>query len=412
MSTPLFTKEMKDTHTILVPNMLPIHFTLMREIFRQYGYNAVLLENDSRAIVDEGLRYVHNDMCYPALIVIGQMLDALKNGGYDPDKTALMITQTGGGCRASNYIHLLRKALERSGYGQIPVISLNLQGLDNAPGFRLTFGMLARLMYAVVAGDLLMWVANQCRPYEKTPGDTDRLVRHWVEVITKEWRGRHASYRSLKKKFPKILDSFAKLEKIPRKAVKVGVVGEIFVKYAPVGNNHLEEFLLSEGAEVVCPGLLDFCMYCVVNGINDQVLYGGKTDLFNRIGYRYLLGKQRDVIEAIREHGVFRAPMAFDNTRALAESYISPGVKMGEGWLLTVEMAELIHQGVNNIICTQPFGCLPNHIVGKGMMNLIKARNPGANIVAIDYDPGASEVNQQNRIKMMLASAKEALEKV
>lgn len=407
----IFTKEMKQTHTLLIPNMLPVHFTLIREILQQYGYKAELLRNDSHGVVDEGLRYVHNDMCYPALLVIGQMIDALESGAYDPKKVAFMITQTGGGCRASNYIYLLRKALERSGYADIPVVSLNALGLDDAPGFRLTLGMTAKFIYAVVVGDFLMCIANQCRPYEQTPGDTDRMVDRWTKTVLALWRKRGVvTYRGVKRLYLQILQDFADIPKLPRAAVKVGVVGEIFVKYAPIGNNHLEDFLLAEGAEVVVPGLLDFLMYCVCNGMDDQKLYGDKPiiGLATRVAYNYLKNKQRDAIDAINAHGVFAPPMAFNNTRALAASYISPGVKMGEGWLLTVEMVELIHQGVNNIVCTQPFGCLPNHIVGKGMMNQIKTRHPGANVVAIDYDPGASEVNQQNRIKMMLANANRA----
>ena len=410
---PVFTEEMKQTHTILLPTMLPIHFTFMKKMLDQYGYRSELLTNEGRAVVDEGLKNVHNDTCYPALLVIGQMIDALKSGKYDTDHVALMITQTGGGCRASNYIFLLRKALRESGFGHVPVISLNFSGLDSAPGFKLTVPMLMRLVYAIVLGDFLMLLANQCKPYEQSEGDTDRMVSKWMDRILKSWSGdRLVRYKKVKAMYPAILSDFAAIPRNQKRKVRVGIVGEIYVKYSPMGNNHLEDFLRAEGAEVVVPGLLDFCLYCVYNGIMDNKLYGGKLlyTMACRVVYRYFLSKQRDMIAAVKAHGQFDAPMAFSQTNAMVEDYISHGVKMGEGWLLTVEMAELIAEGVNNIVCTQPFGCLPNHIVAKGMINKIKAKHPDANIVAIDYDPGASEVNQQNRIKMMLANATMQLE--
>lgn len=405
---PVFTEEMKKTHTILLPMMLPIHFTFMQKIMEQFGYKAELLTNDSRDVVNEGLKNVHNDTCYPALLVIGQMISALKSGKYDVDKVALMITQTGGGCRASNYIFLLRKALEKSGFGHVPVISLNFSGLEENPGFRLTVPLIIRLVYAVVLGDFLMLLSNQCKPYEREHGYTDAMVRKWMDIILENWGdGTLIRYSKVKAFYPKILADFASIPKTGEIKVKVGIVGEIYVKYSPMGNNHLEDFLLSEGAEAVIPGLMDFCLYCIYNGIVDRKLYGGKwlSSKVNGIAYRYFVSKQRDMIAAIRRHGVFDPPMSFEATNKLAGSYINHGVKMGEGWLLTVEMAELIEKGVKNIVCTQPFGCLPNHIVGKGMINEIKAKHPDANIVAIDYDPGASEVNQQNRIKMMLANS-------
>nr|WP_122011884.1 2-hydroxyacyl-CoA dehydratase [Maliibacterium massiliense] len=403
-----FTKEMKRTHTILLPDMLPIHFKLISQVMQQYGYKTQLLQNAGHQVVEEGLKNVHNDTCYPALLVIGQMIDALKSGRYDTHRVALMITQTGGGCRASNYIFLLRKALEKSGFGYVPVISLNFKGLEDCPGFTLKLSMLMKAVYAVILGDFLMLLANQCRPYEMHKGDTDALVEKWTRRVLDAWARRTPlSFRSVKKQYGAILEDFAALSKCGVRKPRVGIVGEIYVKYSPLANNHLEDFLQAEGAEVVVPGLMDFCMYCINNGMVDRALYGASAlrSLACRIGYRYFVRKQRDMIQAIREHGVFRAPMPFPETNKLAGDYISHGVKMGEGWLLTVEMAELIAGGVDNIVCAQPFGCLPNHIVGKGMINQIKQKHPEANIVAIDYDPGASQVNQQNRIKMMLASA-------
>lgn len=405
---PLFTREMKGTHTILIPTMLPVHFAFMEQIFKLYGYNCKVLSNSGSQVIEEGLKYVHNDTCYPALIVIGQLIDAVKSGEYDTDKIAFMITQTGGGCRASNYIFLLRKALKKSGLGHIPVISLNFSGLDSAPGFKLSLGLIRRLVYAVVLGDFITCIANQCRPYEVNPGDTDRVVDKWRSFFISQWRkSRLSGYKNILCEYGNILDDFAKIPKQGEAKPRVGIVGEIYVKYSPMGNNNLEEFLLSEGAEPVVPGLMDFCMYCCYNGTVNRNLYGGGAlaAKATKLAYNFFLKKQHDMIDAIKRHGVFHAPTPFEKTCAMAGDYINQGVKMGEGWLLTAEMAELISDGVNNIICTQPFGCLPNHIAGKGMINKLKEKHPDANIVAIDYDPGASRVNQQNRIKMMLSNA-------
>ena len=409
MERPVFTKEMKETHTILLPTMLPIHFNLMSQILNQHGYHSVVLANDSRSVINEGLRNVHNDTCYPALLVIGQFIDALESGKYDLDKVALLITQTGGGCRASNYIHLLRKALEKSGYGKIPVISLSVGGLESNPGFKLTLPIIIQFLYAVLLGDLLMLLSNQCTPYEVNKGDTKAMVDRWEKRLLDEFAStKIVHYSHIREFYDQILADFAKIPKTGEKKVRVGIVGEIYVKYSPLGNNNLEDFLLSEGAEVVVPGLLDFCMYCVYNGLVDQRLYGGKFVKYqgSRIAYRYLLKKQKDVIAAIKRQGVFQSQTPFDKTVTLCDPYINHGVKMGEGWLLTSEILELIDEGVRNVVCTQPFGCLPNHIVAKGMIRSIKEKNPDANLVAVDYDPGASTVNQQNRIKLMLANAR------
>lgn len=406
---PIFTMEMKREYTILVPTMLPIHFKLMLNILREYGYNCELLENTGKDVVDCGLRNVHNDTCYPALLVIGQFIDALQSGKYDVNKVALLITQTGGGCRASNYIHLLRKALKKSGFGHVPVISLSIGGLEKNPGFKLSIHMLHRIFYGLLYGDLLMLLANQCRPYEMVQGGTDALVEQWAQRLTQDMKGRGSlAYKRVLATYDAIIRDFAALQRVPGEKIRVGVVGEIYVKFSPLGNNNLEEFLLSEGAEVVVPGLLDFMLYCFFNVLNDHTLYGIGSPVsaaLYRAFYNWLLKKQADVIAAIRKEGTFRPGGYFRHTRSLVHGYISEGVKMGEGWLLTAEMLELIEQGTTNIVCTQPFGCLPNHIVGKGMMRVIKQRNPAANIVAVDYDPGATRINQENRIKLMLANA-------
>ena len=393
---------MKRDYTILVPTMLPTHFKLIVNILNARGYHAVLLENSGRRVRELGLRYVHNDACYPAILVIGQFLDALENGGFDPHKTALMLSQTGGGCRASNYISLLRKALERAGYGYMPVISFNLAGMEKNPGFKLTPALTLKMFRAVMFGDVLADLRNQCLPYEAQPGDTEALSALWTKKLT------DGSYhKNLLRTCSDMIADFAKITRTGLGKPRVGVVGEIFVKFSPLGNNDLENLLISEGAEVVVPGLLDFCLYCVYNGILDYELYGINwlKAVISKLVYRYLINKQAGIIRLFKRSGVFSEPAAFDRTRRLVEGYLGSGVKMGEGWLLTAEMLELIESGVTNVVCTQPFGCLPNHIVGKGMMRLIKERNAQANIVAIDYDSGASRINQENRIKLMLANA-------
>lgn len=406
----VFTEEMKKTHTILVPNMLPMHFKMISKVMGRSGYRMELLETSGPQIAETGLKYVHNDTCYPAILVIGQFIDALQSGKYDPDRVALILFQTGGGCRASNYIHLLRKALEKAGMGHVPVISLSLAGLEKHPGFQLSLNVIMKMMYGVLYGDLLMTLVNQCKPFELRRGDAQALADKWTDRLAEELTVK-ASYRQVKANYRRILEEFAAIPMEKTDKVKVGIVGEIFVKYSPLGNNNLEQFLVDEGAEAVVPGLLDFCLYCVYNNLLDRKLYGmqKQVQLAYRIAYRYLVNKERDMIEAIRAHGRFEPPTLFTHTIGLVQGTISMGVKMGEGWLLTAEMLELADKGVGNIVCTQPFGCLPNHICGKGMINKIRELYPQANITPIDYDPSATRVNQENRIKLMLAVARERL---
>ena len=396
---------MKQTHTILIPDMLPIHFGLIMEIFRAGGYKMELLTTSTRSVVDEGLKHVHNDTCYPALLVIGQFIDALKSGKYDVNKVALLISQTGGGCRASNYIHLLRKALDEE-FPQIPVLSLNFSGLEKDSGFKITAGMFLQMLYAVLYGDLLMSLYNTCRAYELNKGDSKAVLEKWQAKIAELFR--KGSYRKTKKLYREILADFSKIERTKEKKVRVGIVGEIYVKYSPLANNHLEDFLISEGCEPVVPAFLDFCLYCAVNTVNDGKIYNFSTNTTKIFGiaYKLIYGMQKQMIRIVKEHGEFDPPHDFEDLRAYADKYMHQGVKMGEGWLIPAEMAALAHGGVENIICTQPFGCLPNHIVAKGMSRVIKEAFPQANIVAVDYDPGATRVNQENRIKLMLANAK------
>ncbi|HIU41932.1 MAG TPA: 2-hydroxyacyl-CoA dehydratase [Candidatus Egerieicola faecale] len=407
----LFTKQMREEgYTILAPNMLPVHFKLFAKAFQQAGYNVVPLTSSGREIVNEGLHDVHNDTCYPALLVIGQLINALKSGKYDLNKVALMITQTGGGCRASNYIHLLRKALKKTGFEDIPVISLNLSGMEKNPGFSLTLPLVKQLIYSIVYGDLLMMLANQTRPYENNPGDSDAAVDRWADKLVKEYQdSKNVTYKKVQENIEKILCDFDQIPITPDPdKIKVGIVGEIFVKYAPLGNNNLEAFLQSEGVEVVVPGLMDFVIFKVDNRKVDPDLYGGGFLKHSIASWfeDYLIGWERDLHAAIARHPRYHAGMTFDQIKEQVKGYVGYGNKMGEGWLLTAEMLELIHTGTPNIVCTQPFGCLPNHVAGKGMIRLIKENNPTANIVAIDYDPGATAINQENRIKLMIANAK------
>ena len=405
----LFTKEMKEEYTLLMPQMLPVHFGMMKKLLECEGYKVDMLTTNHRGIVDEGLKYVHNDTCYPALLVIGQLIDAVRHGGYDPHKVGLLITQTGGGCRASNYIHLLRKALEKADMAYIPVVSVNLSGLEKNPGFSLTLPFVRKAVYAMMYGDIIVNVANQVRPYEVEGGAADRMIDAWSQRLVDGFQaGKGMSRRQMRANFDAICADFAAIPVAGEPKIRVGVVGEIYVKFAPLGNNNLEKFLLSEGVEPVVPGLTDFIIFKIYNRVADVELYGGKW--IKKAGctafMKYIEACQRDMIAALEQSGRFRAPGTFQDLHRLVHGYLGDGNKMGEGWLLTAEMLELIHSGTNNIVCTQPFGCLPNHIVGKGMIRKLKDDYPYSNIVAIDYDPGATRINQENRIKLMLANAK------
>ena len=408
----LFLEENKKDYTLLVPTMLPIHFALLKQMLKEFGYSVELLESKGMEVAQTGLKYVHNDTCYPATLVIGQLMDAVLSGKYDTHKIALVISQTGGGCRASNYLFLLKKALKKAGLSYIPVLSFNFSGLDTQPGFRFTIPQFYNLAKCLLYGDLLMLLKNQCLPYEVNKGESDRLVQFWVEKLSNEFKDKkNLKYKHVKANFEPIVESFSKIELNVVPKPKVGIVGEIFVKYSPLGNNDLEDFLYREGAEVYVPGLLDFMLYCIYNNVIDYDFYGMKKikAVVSKLIYNFLLKKEQDIIDAVKKSGKFVPPSLFDDTIKSRKGYISKGVKMGEGWLLTAEMIELVERGFGNIICTQPFGCLPNHIVGKGMMKEIRERNPEANIIAIDYDASASKINQENRIKLMLSNAKEKL---
>lgn len=408
----VFTESMKKDYTLLVPTMLPIHFELLKSMLINFGYNVEVLDKRGTEVAQTGLKYVHNDTCYPATLVIGELLDAVFSGKFDTHKIALVISQTGGGCRASNYLYLLKKALKKAGYGYIPVLSFNFSGLKTQPGFKFSIPQFYNMAKCLFYGDLLMLLQNQCQPYEKTKGETKSLVDFWTEKLASEFSNKKfLKYKHIRSNFDLIVQSFAKIERKKEKKVKVGIVGEIFVKYSPLGNNDLEKFLAEEGCEVYMPGLLDFMLYSIYNNVIDMNLYGMKklTAIVSKFIYKFLLKKEEDIIEAVVSNSDFDPPTSFAETLKMREGYISEGVKMGEGWLLTAEMVELMERGINNIICAQPFGCLPNHIVGKGVMKTMREKNPNANIIAIDYDASASKINQENRIKLMLSNAKEKL---
>ena len=403
---PKFTPEMKATHTILIPDMLPWHFDLLVHVMRLHGYKVEVLKNEGRAVIDEGLKHVHNDACFPALCVIGQYLDALKSGKFDPKHTAVMITQSGGGCRASNYIPLIRKALKAE-FPEVPVLSLNFAGLEKGNGLELSLGFLLELAYAIFYGDLIMSCFNQTKPYEKHEGDTAKAREECVAHIRSTFDKK--TYNRFTRNVKYILDIFQKVpvELVPK--VKVGIVGEIYVKYSPLGNSHLEDFLLSEGCEPVVPALMDFILYCVINNLNDAKFYGRRnisTPVFG-IAYKWLLGKQRKLIRLTKKYSRFEPVHDFEHLRRCADRVMNQGVKMGEGWLIPAEMAALAETGTENIVCAQPFGCLPNHIAGKGAVRTLKKLYEHENIVPVDYDPSATRVNQENRIKLMLATARE-----
>ena len=409
----IFTKEMKKNYTLLCPQMSPIHFELIEPAIRSFGYNLVVLQNDDKTAVDTGLKYVNNDACYPSLIVIGQIMDALLSGKYDLDHTAVLMSQTGGGCRASNYIGFIRRALEKAGMAQIPVISINANGMETNPGFTYTPSMLVKALQAVVYGDVFMRVLYATRPYEAVPGSANALHEKWKKICVKALSTKSAGMMTFVKNIRGIIHDFDNLERTNVHKPKVGIVGEILVKFSPTANNHIVELLESEGAEAVMPDLMDFLLYCFYNSNFKADNLGMKRSTAHLCNMAIsLLEYMRKAARiALEKSTHFTPPSRIKDLAVMANDFVSLGNQTGEGWFLTGEMLELIKSGVNNIVCVQPFGCLPNHIVGKGVIKELRYANPKANIIAVDYDPGASEVNQLNRIKLMLSTAQKNLEK-
>lgn len=408
----LFTKEMKkQRYTILAPQMSPIHFELLAEAFNNCGYNLEILPSNDKKAVDHGLKYVNNDACYPSIIVVGQFVEALKSGKYDLNKTALMITQTGGGCRATNYIAFVRKALKDMGLSHIPVISLSTAGLESNPGFTISLKLLESAMMAVCYGDLFMRVLYKTRPYEKEPGSANALHMKWNEICKKSLRKPGIS--SYRKNIRGIVKDFDELPLRDIVKPKVGLVGEILVKFHPTANNSVVDLIESEGAEAVMPDLMDFLLYCCYGAIHKHKVLSNKYSSMqiSKLAIRAIEMFRKPMKRCLEESKRFTPPSDIYTLAGGAKEVLSLGNNTGEGWFLTAEMIELIHSGTPNIVCMQPFACLPNHVTGKGMIKALRRLYPDSNIVAVDYDPGASEVNQLNRIRLMLSAAFKNLNK-
>ncbi len=407
-----FTKEMrKDNYTIIAPRMSPLHFSILESAFNKYGYNLEILKNDNRAAIDTGLKYVNNDACYPSIVVVGQIMDAVLSGKYDTDKLAIMMSQTGGCCRASNYVGFIRRALNKAGLSHIPVISLNAGKIETNNGFKLSAKLLIDAIKSLIYGDVIMRCLYATRPYECVLGSANKLADKWITVCQKSITDKKSGYK-FNEVCQHIVDDFDTLpidETI--KKVRVGIVGEILVKYMPLANNNLVNILEKEDAEVVVPDFIDFINYSLYNGKYKHKYLGKKaiSEIASDIGISLINLIRKPAVEALKNSKRFDAPVHISKIANLTKPFLSLGNQYGEGWFLTGEMAELLSTDVNNIVCIQPFGCLPNHVVGKGVIKKLKAIYPKANIAAIDYDPGASEVNQLNRIKLMLATAKKEL---
>ena len=407
--TPVFTEEMRKNYTILTPDIFPLHLELVVRVFRKYGYNIEILHARGKAVIDKGLEHIHNDMCYPAVCVAGQFIDALKSGKYDPHKVALVLFQTGGGCRASNYIWVLRKALEEMGMGYVPVLSLSLNKMEKHPGFKLVPSLLYKGLMSLVYGDMLTLLKNQTKPYEKNKGETDKLTSLWIEkLVDSLMAGKLLIGPAFRRTLKEIAASYASIPRTTEKKVKVGIVGEIYVKYSPLGNNGLEDFLEKEGCEFMVPGVLPFFFYMFDNRINAKNLYGEKKGVsVSLLGMKFAKHIEKVMDKVLDEYPMFKKPSTFSHEKELVDPILNRGVVMAEGWLLAAEVGELIELGYNNVICVQPFGCLPNHIVGKGTIRVLREKYKDANIFPIDYDSSASTVNQENRIKLMLSMARE-----
>ena len=402
---PLFTKEMKRDYTILLPQMAPMHFNFIEVALNECGYNAVLLPQADTHAVEEGLRYVNNDSCYPAIVSLGQIISEVKSGKYDLDKLAIFLSQTGGGCRASNYIPLLRKALASMNLSHIPVVSINIAGLEKNPGFKLSAGLMKRIIMSLVYGDLLMRVVHATRPYECEAGAVDKLYEQWNEKIKENIA--NSNFHQFSKNLQQIVNDFDNIPITDEKKPKIGVVGEILVKYHPNANNEIVKIIEKEGGEAVVLDLIDFFLYGMYSkGFNYEHLSGTYMQMLaNSAAIKFIEMFRKPMRVALRKSKRFHEPAYIEQVAKKAEQIISLGNQCGEGWLLTGEMIELMEMGVTNIACLQPFGCLPNHVTGKGVMKALRNYNKLANIVAIDYDPGASNVNQLNRIKLMMATA-------
>ena len=407
----IFTKEMKKTYTILVPQMAPIHFELLETAVKSCGYNVVLLRNCTNHTVETGLKYVNNDACYPSILVTGQMIEALQSGKYDPNKTALIMSQTGGGCRATNYIGFIRKALKDAGFPNVPVISFNVVGMEKMPGFKITLPLIERLLKSVVYADLLQKMLTKNRAYEINKGETKKLFDIWLDKCKKLVV--KSSMKDFKSSIYEMVEDFEKIE-LDKTLIKpkVGIVGEVLIKYHPFGNNYVAEKLEEGGAEVILPDFMGFVKFIATHKITfNQLIKTDKTKakLFKAAIKLIDILEKDSVIALSNSKKEYLLPCNIWELEDKVKNILSIGNQTGEGWFLTAEMIEYIEHGIPNIVCVQPFACLPNHVVGKGVIKTIREKYPEANISPIDYDPGASETNQTNRIKLLMTVAKDNL---
>ena len=408
-----YTKEMQDAgYTIIGPQMSPIHFDILEPVFKKHGYNVVILDNDNRTAIDTGLKFVNNDACYPSITVVGQIMEAVLSGRYDTDRLAILMSQTGGCCRASNYVGFIRRALDKAGYSHIPVISLNANGMEKNEGFKIfNPKMLLDAAHALIYGDLFMRCLYHVRPYELVPGSANELHRKWVDICIDSIVNKKSkwSFKKVCRGIVEAFDSFPIDETL--KKPRVGVVGEILVKYMPLANNHVVELLEREGAEAVVPDLIDFFNYSLMKSDYRHKFYGTskKGYLLSKLGLKLIAWLRRPAVRALEKSRRFEPPVPIQKVGEITKPFLSLGNQYGEGWFLAGEMVELLTNGTPNIVCIQPFACLPNQVVGKGVIKRLREVYPWANIAAVDYDPGASEVNQLNRIKLMLSAARDAL---
>ena len=408
----IFTKEMKDKYTILCPQMAPVHFELLESAVRSSGYNLVLLRDCTSHTVETGLKYVNNDACYPSILVTGQMIEALESGKYDLNKTALIISQTGGGCRATNYIGFIRKALKDAGFENIPVISFNVVGMEKMPGFKITLPLIERLLKMCIYADLLQKMVTKNRAYEVNKGESDNLFNQWMDKCKKLIE--KSSLKEFKKSIYDIVDDFEKIElDTSVEKPRVGIVGEVLIKYHPFGNNFIVNKLEQDGAEVILPDFMGFIKFICTHKITfNQLIKSGniKAGIFKAV-IKLIDIFEKDVVKALtKSNKGYLLPCNIWELEGKVKDILSIGNQTGEGWFLTAEMIEYIEHGIPNIVCVQPFACLPNHVVGKGVIKTIRSKFPDANIAPIDYDPGASETNQTNRLKLFMTVAKDNLE--
>lgn len=405
-----FTKDMKATHTIIAPQLSPIHMHMMKEAFIAEGYNFKVLEKADRSDIERGLKFINNDACFPAIMAVGQLLNYVMSPNCDTERVAVIISQTAGGCRATNYIGWLKQALERSGLGHIPVLSFNLHGLEEHEGFKINMSIVKRLVMAILYGDLLMRMLHRIRPYERTKGQTEEVYKRWSDICAKNVFD--YNWKQFKKDAANIVKEFDEIpihENVQRP--RVGIVGEILIKFQPDANNRAVELLEAEGGEAVVPDFMDFVLYCAFDDIyRSDKMAGSKLRKFGAKILIWYIEHKRDILRKALSASKRFTPMPhiYDIAK-MAEEIVSLGNQSGEGWLLTGEMVELIEGGVTNILCVQPFACLPNHITGKGVMKALRAAYDNVNIAAVDYDAGASEVNQLNRIKLLMSVANKNL---